>query len=59
MPLMLPGIAEASSYLSWGWLSVSVPNLIVILAMLAVFILAIVVPFPRDRSAVDETGTQQ
>ena len=42
------GVSSAS-YLPWSWFSISVPNLIVILVMIALFILAIVVPFPKDR----------
>ena len=37
-------------YLHSGWFLISVANLVVIAAMVAVFVLAIVVPFPRDRS---------
>ncbi len=39
----------SASYLEWGWLSISVPNLIVILVMILLFVLAIVLPFPKDR----------
>ena len=39
----------SASYLGWGWLSISVPNLIVILVMILLFVLAIVLPFPTDR----------
>ena len=37
-------------YLHSGWFLISVANLVVILAMIAVFLLALVIPFPRDRS---------
>ena len=37
-------------YVHSGWFLISVANLVVIVAMIAVFVLAIVVPFPRDRS---------
>jgi len=36
-------------YVHSGWFLISVANLVVIGAMLAVFALAIVLPFPRDR----------
>ena len=39
-----PGI-----YLSWGIFSIQLGNLIVILAMLALFALALVLPFPGGR----------
>jgi hypothetical protein len=40
---------EPATYLEWGWLSISVPNLVVILVMILLFVLAIVVPFPKDK----------
>jgi hypothetical protein len=36
-------------YIHWGWFQISVANLIVILLMLAVFVLAILLPFPGRR----------
>ena len=36
-------------YLHSGWFLISIGNLVVILAMILVFVLAILVPFPRDR----------
>jgi len=38
-----------SRYLHSGWFLISIANLGVIIAMLAVFALAIAVPFPRER----------
>jgi hypothetical protein len=37
-------------YVHSGWFLISVANLVVIVAMVIVFALALVVPFPRDRS---------
>ena len=37
-------------YLHSGWFLISVANLVVVAAMVVVFVLAIVLPFPRDRS---------
>jgi hypothetical protein len=37
-------------YLHWGVIQISVANLIVIGLMVAVFVLAILLPFPKDRS---------
>ncbi len=45
----LAGAQDPATYLSWGWLSISVPNLIVILLMIVIFVLALVLPFPKDR----------
>ncbi|HEY3436161.1 MAG TPA: hypothetical protein VGK35_00620 [Actinotalea sp.] len=40
---------DAATYLTWGWVSVSVPNLIAILVTLALLVLAVLLPFPTDR----------
>jgi hypothetical protein len=39
----------SAQYLSWGWLSISLPNLLVISVMIVVFVVAIALPFPTDR----------
>jgi hypothetical protein len=36
-------------YVHWGFIQISVANLVVILLMVAVFILAILLPFPRRK----------
>jgi hypothetical protein len=36
-------------YVHWGVIQISVANLVVIAVMVAVFVLAILLPFPRDR----------
>ena len=45
----LAGVDDPATYLSWRWISISVPNLIVILLMIVIFGLAVVLPFPKDR----------
>lgn len=43
------GIAfAAGKYVTWGVIDVSVTNLVIILVMVAVFVLALMVPFPSD-----------
>ncbi len=37
---------DPARYLQWGWLSISVPNLVVITIMITLFVLALVLPFP-------------
>lgn len=37
-----------ATYLEWGWLAISVPNLIVVLATVLTFVLALVLPFPKE-----------
>jgi len=36
-------------YLHWGFIQISVANAVVILAMIVVFVLAILLPFPQGR----------
>jgi len=36
-------------YLHWGWLQISVTNLLIILSMVAIFLLALTLPFPQDK----------
>ena len=36
-------------YIHWGFIQMSVANFVVILLMIAIFILAIVLPFPRRK----------
>jgi hypothetical protein len=37
-------------YIHHGWFLISAANLVVIVVMIAVFALAIALPFPRDRA---------
>ena len=41
------GLNGRPHYLHSGWFLISVANLVVIVAMIAVFVLAIALPFPR------------
>jgi len=54
--LIASGLLDhGAHYLTWGWLSVSIPNLVIILIMVVVFVLAIALPFPKgDKDEVDE-----
>ena len=45
------------SYVHWGFVLVSVANLVVIVVMLALFVLAIALPFMAPRPAVDGHGS--
>ena len=49
MHLLLSGHAHTVHYLTWGWASISVPNLIIISVTTALLVLALVLPFPKDR----------
>ena len=39
----------AGHYIDWGVISISVTNLSIIIAMVVVFVLALVIPFPHAR----------
>ena len=45
--LELPAASEAGRYLTWGVISISVANALIILTMVVVFALALVIPFGR------------
>ena len=50
--LLAAGLGGRGHYISWGFVKLSLANLVVIALMVAVFVLALVVPFPsgkRDR----------
>jgi hypothetical protein len=36
-----------ATYLSWGFILISIPNLLMIIGMIVVFIAALIVPFPH------------
>ena len=45
---------QPAPYFDWGFIHISWPNLVLIIVMLALFVLALVVPFPGHRAARDE-----
>ena len=45
----LVNLNGSGHYIHWGFIQMSVANLVVILLMILVFILAIVIPFPRHK----------
>jgi hypothetical protein len=42
-------------YVHWHFIDVSLPNIIVIAVMLAVFVAAILLPFPKPKKTGSET----
>ena len=51
------GIAfAAGTYVHWGVVSISLTNLLIIVGMIVVFVLALVIPFPRDHGTPTEGG---
>jgi hypothetical protein len=50
MELLAISLDTPASYWNiWSWISVSIPNLIMIVIMLALFVLALVLPFPGGK----------
>lgn len=47
---LIAGIHAPADYLQWGVVSISVPNAIVIAIMITLFVLAVVIPFPKDKA---------
>jgi hypothetical protein len=45
----LVNLDHPGHYIHWGFIQISVANLIVILLMVLVFVLAIALPFPRRK----------
>ena len=46
---LVTSTVPAGAVVQWGFITVTVANLIVILTMIVVFVLAILLPFPVDR----------
>ena len=42
-----------AQYLHWGFILISIPNLIVIGVMIVVFLLALFAPFPGDHDSAE------
>lgn len=53
MTVFTAAATEAGRYLHWGVINISVTNLLVILAMIVLFVLALVIPFGRHRPTDD------
>ncbi len=45
----LVNLNGGGTYIHWGFIQISLANLIVILLMIVVFVLAILLPFPRRK----------
>lgn len=39
---------DPATYLTWGWVGISLTNLTVMLLTVVVFVLAVLLPFPHD-----------
>jgi hypothetical protein len=45
----LVNLGGTGHYVHWGFIQISVANLVVILLMIVVFVLAVVLPFPKRK----------
>ena len=45
---------QPAPYFDWGFVHISWPNLVLIIVMVALFVIALVAPFPGHRAAGDE-----
>ena len=46
-------------YYQWGFIQISLPNLVVIGVMVLIFVLALVLPFPGHAAPPDEGGPRR
>jgi hypothetical protein len=46
----MDSLFQAGRYLSWGVISISLTNLLVIVLMVVVFVLALLLPFPHPQA---------
>ena len=49
----MPGLDVPATYLSWNFILMSVPNVLMIIGMVAVFLIALMAPFPGHAEVVD------
>ena len=47
-----------ASYFTWGFISISLPNLALMIGMLVVFAAAVVLPFPFAHKSADADGEE-
>lgn len=52
----VPRVDTPATYLSWGFILISIPNLLMIIGMIVLFILALLAPFPHGG---EEPGAEE
>jgi hypothetical protein len=57
MTTLVVPLAAAGKYLHWGVINISLANLLIIGVMILVFVCALVIPFPADKSSDDSNET--
>lgn len=58
IPLPTGLLSGPARYLHWGIIQISVTNFVVIVAMIVVFVLALIVPFPGTERGARRHGRQ-
>jgi hypothetical protein len=53
-----PPLDTPATYLSWNFILISVPNLLMIIGMVVFFVVALVVPFPSHDEAVEPVDSR-
>ncbi len=49
----VPGLDAPATYLNWNFILISIPNVLMIIGMVAVFLIALMAPFPGHAEVVD------
>jgi hypothetical protein len=52
-------MTSASYYVHWGVVQISLTNMLIIVGMIVLFILALVIPFPKDRHGTQSATGQE
>jgi hypothetical protein len=55
MQALASSLNEPADYLTRGWVSISIPNLIVLTFMVTLFVLALLLPFPGGRQEPEQS----
>jgi hypothetical protein len=53
-----PPLDTPATYLNWNFILISVPNLLMIIGMVVVFVVALVAPFPSHDEAVEPADSR-
>ncbi len=48
-----PALDSPATYLNWNFILISIPNVLMILGMVVVFVIALLAPFPAHGEAVE------
>jgi hypothetical protein len=54
MVLQAISLNGPANFFNWGFISISIPNLVMIALIIVLFVLALVIPFPAHKHPSDE-----